>query len=272
MWYYLNMYNICNVSICIICITQSMCVSLNNIKQLQKHIINLWACLKDGHEHIFKQSGNFGLATSSWKTKGKNALLIVCACLSTPLPATADRDWKDRPTSSWLPPTCGSTEVAEVVMAIKVMTLELLNGSRLLTIILKNFVFTDVSEMILIRSRSLAPPLTPALNFQLVWELRVRYCVSVGSFTNALSPQSFKASASPFVLPLFSFLNSERAAFPCLPGNIARGSIPGSSLLQMIPDLTWPGHHMSGSVMSFQAMNPPSIELTASLLSKKLLL
>lgn len=61
--------------------------------------------------------------------------------------------------------------------------------------------------------------------------------MSVGSFTNALSPQSFKASASPFVLPLFSFLNSERA-FPCLPGNIARGSIPGSSLLQMIPDLT----------------------------------
>lgn len=42
-----------------------------------------------------------------------------------------------------------------------------------------------------------------------------------------------------FVLPsLFSFLNSERAAFHCLPGNDARGSIPGSSLLQMIPDLT----------------------------------
>lgn len=121
------------------------------------------------------------------------------------------------------------------------MALELLNQSRYLTTILKNFLFTDVSEMILISGGSLdqVKPLTPCLGLPVSQRTVERGIECVGSFTNDLSPQSFEASTSPFVLPsLFSFLNSERAAFHCLPGNDARGSIPGSSLLQMIPDLT----------------------------------
>ena len=128
------------------------------------------------------------------RDKDKNALLRIC--LSILLPTTVDRDssWKGRPPSPWLPSYVVQLRIQRQSMAVRVMTPELLNCSRLLTIILKNFMFTDVSEMILISGRSL------------------------------------------------------------------------------IPDLLWPGQHMPGSGMSVQAMNPPSIELTASLLSQKQLL
>lgn len=70
----------------------------------------------------------------------------------------------------------------------------------------------------------------------------------------------------------FLFWIQKRAVFWCLPGKVAWGSISGSLRLQVIPDLTWPDHHMSGNVTSFQNVMPPNTKLTASPLPQKLLL
>lgn len=93
----------------------------------------------------------FGVRNNIMKNKAKFALQRSYTCLSLPFPTIVHRNacWKDRPPllPGYLPDVVRLT-LQRQSTAPKVMALELLNQCRVLSIILKNFMCTDASEMI----------------------------------------------------------------------------------------------------------------------------